>query len=51
MFSVLFGLVWMLLMRLIGDYGVTNALATAWISVGNLWMMGGLLIEAKKVSQ
>ncbi len=47
-FSVLFGLVWMLLMRLIGDYGVTNALATGWISVGNLWMMGGLLIEAKK---
>ena len=50
-FSVLFGLIWVLLMRLIGDYGITNALATGWISVGNLWMMGGLYVEARKVSQ
>ncbi len=45
-FSILFGLLWMVLMKLIGDYGITNALATAWISVGNLWMMGGLLLAA-----
>ena len=50
-FSVLFGLVWVLLMRVIGDYGLTNALATAWISVGNLWMMGGLSIEVRKAAQ
>ena len=48
-FSVLFGLIWILLMRLIGDYGITNALATGWISVGNLWMMGGMYYEAKKI--
>ena len=47
-FSLLFGLVWMALMRLPGDHGITNALATGWISVGNLWMMGGLLIAIKK---
>ena len=32
-------------MRLIGDYAIINALAAAWISVGNLWMMGGLCSE------
>ena len=47
-FSLLFGLVWMALMRLLGDHGITNALVTGWISVGNLWMMGGLLIAIKK---
>ena len=47
-FSLLFGLVWVALMRLLGDHGVTNALATGWISVGNLWMMGGLLMAIKK---
>ncbi len=49
-FSVLFGFFWMLLMRVIGDYGITNALATGWISVGNLWMMGGLLAVTKNHS-
>ncbi len=47
-FSLLFGLIWMALMRLLGDHAITNALATGWISVGNLWMMGGLLIAIKK---
>ena len=47
-FSILFGLVWIVLMRLIGDHALTNALATGWISIGNLWMMGGLLIMIKK---
>ena len=49
-YSILFGLIWAVAMRLIGDFALTNALATAWISVGNLWMMGGLLLEIKKVS-
>ena len=42
-FSLLSGLVWIVLMRLAGDHALTNALATGWISIGNLWMMGGLL--------
>ena len=49
-FTILFGLVWAVLMKLIGDYGLTNALATGWISIGNLWMMCGLLVMTKKVS-
>ena len=47
-FSVLFGLLWAILMRMIGNHGLTNALATGWISVGNLWMMGGLLLAANR---
>ena len=46
-FSVLFGLFWVVLMRLLGDHALTNALATGWISIGNLWMMGGLLAITK----
>ena len=38
-------------MKLIGDFGLTNALATGWISIGNLWMMGGLLLASRRVSQ
>lgn len=48
-YSVLFGLLFAVLMKAIGDYPLTNALATGWISIGNLWMMGGLLIETGKV--
>ena len=48
-FSVLFGLVFAVLMRLAGNHALANALATGWISIGNLWMMGGLLIMSKKV--
>ena len=47
-FSLLFGVVWIALMRLTGDHALTNALATGWISVGNLWMCGGLLAMAKR---
>lgn len=47
-FSLLFGFVWMAVMRLLGDHGLTNALATGWISAGNLWMLGGLLRMAGK---
>ena len=50
-FSVLFGFVFAAVMRLIGNYGLTNALATGWISIGNLWMMCGLLIASKKVGK
>lgn len=26
-----------------------NVLATGWISVGNLWMMGGLLVASRRL--
>jgi len=50
-FSILFGLLWAVVMKVIGDYEITNALATAWISVGNLWTMGGLLWMTKRVQK
>lgn len=46
-FNILIGIPWIILMRIIGDYPITNALAAAWISVGNLWMMGGLLVMTR----
>lgn len=49
-FSVLFGLLFAALIKLIGDFGLTNALATSWISIGNLWMMSGLLLASRRVS-
>ena len=50
-FSVLFGLPWIALMRLFGDTSLTNALATGWISIGNLWMMGGLLLASENIQR
>ena len=50
-FSILFGILWLVVMRLFGDHALTNALSTGWISVGNLWMMCGLLAETKRVSK
>ena len=47
-FSLLFGLIWVAAMRLLGDHSLTNALATGWISAGNLWMMGGLLVTIQR---
>jgi hypothetical protein len=49
-FSVLFGFAFAVLMRMIGNYGLTNALAAGWISIGNLWMMSGLLIASRKMA-
>lgn len=50
-FSVLFGLPFAALMKLIGDFGLTNALATGWISIGNLWMMSGLLLVSRRLGK
>ncbi len=50
-FSVLFGLLFAALMKLIGDHGLTNALTTGWISIGNLWMMGGLLLASRRFGE
>ena len=47
-FSFPFGFLVIILMKLIGEYGLTNALATGWISIANLWIFGGLLIVGRK---
>ncbi|MCM1426972.1 MAG: hypothetical protein NC118_10230 [Eubacterium sp.] len=46
-FSVLFGLLAAVILK-IPNLPLTNALATGWISLGNLWMFGGLLLVTKK---
>lgn len=48
-FSILFGLILSVILRCSGDHAFTNALSTGWISLGNLWMMTGILIQAEKV--
>lgn len=47
-FSLLFGIVFMAILKLFGNHALINGLSTAWISIGNLWMYGGLLIMMKK---
>ncbi|MCM1327729.1 MAG: hypothetical protein NC094_13785 [Bacteroidales bacterium] len=38
---------WGVLLK-IPNLPLTNALATGWISIGNLWMFGGLLLITKE---
>ncbi|MCM1145287.1 MAG: hypothetical protein NC407_11315 [Lachnoclostridium sp.] len=46
-FSVLFGLLAAVILK-IPNLPLTNAFATGWISIGNLWMFGGLLLVTKR---
>ncbi|MCM1263476.1 MAG: hypothetical protein NC313_12235 [Butyrivibrio sp.] len=46
-FSVLFGILAAAVLK-IPNLPLTNAFATGWISLGNLWMFGGLLFVTKK---
>lgn len=47
-FSFLFGLVVIALMKLLGEHPLTNALSTGWISLGSIFMLGGLLLTYVK---
>jgi len=47
-FSILSGIPVVIIAKVIGDYPLTNAIATGWISVGNLIMFCGLLATMKK---
>lgn len=47
-FTVLFGMVAAVPLRLI-DVPLTNALGAGWISLGNIWMLGGLLAATGKM--
>lgn len=49
-FSVLFGLLAAVLFK-IPNLPLTNALATGWISIGNIWMFGGLLFLTRDWSR
>lgn len=48
-FSMPVGMAVAMLVGLIGNYPFTNAVSCAWISIGNLWMFGGLLAATKKL--
>ena len=36
------------LLKLAGNYAITNALTAGWISIGNIWMFGGLALFRPK---
>lgn len=47
-FSVIFGIALAAVLKLFNTE-LTNALATGWISLGNLWLFGGLLVVSRKI--
>ena len=47
-FSPFFGVTAILIARVVGNHAITNALSTGWISIGNIWMFGGLLVMMNK---
>ena len=47
-FSMPVGMVFTYLLKIIGNYEIINALTAGWISIGNIWMFGGLLLMMKK---
>ena len=49
-FSPLFGVIMAVILKL-PNFPATNALATGWINLGNIWMFSGLLILTKKLQQ
>lgn len=48
-FSLPVGMAAAMLLRVFGNLSWVNALSCAWISVGNLWMFGGLLAMGKRM--
>ena len=47
-FSLPVGMLGIMLLKLVGNYAWVNALTAGWISIGNIWMFGGLLVTMKK---
>ena len=43
-FSLPVGMAATMLLKFTGDHAVSNGLTAAWISIGNIWMFGGLLL-------
>lgn len=43
-FSLPVGMAATMLLKFTGNHAVTNGLTAAWISIGNIWMFGGLLL-------
>ena len=47
-FSMLSGIVVIVIMRFAGNHPLAYAVSTAWISIGALWTFGGLLVMSRK---
>lgn len=47
-FSLAFGVLTLLLTKATGNNSFFNGLSTAWISIGDIWMTGGLLLMMNK---
>ena len=50
-FSMLSGIVIIVIMRFAGNHPLAYAISTAWISIGALWTFGGLLAMSSKISK
>lgn len=50
-FSLPVGMAAAMLFKLAGNLAFAHAVTAAWISIGNLWMFGGLLIMMKRVKE
>ena len=50
-FSMPVGMAATMLLKLTGDHAVTNGLTAAWISIGNIWMFGGLLMMMRRAKE
>lgn len=46
-FSMPAGMAATMLLKFTGNHAVSNGLTAAWISIGNIWMFGGLLLTMK----
>lgn len=49
-FSILAGFIVIAVMRLFGNHAIAYAISTGWISIGSIFMLAGLLIVSKKVT-
>lgn len=50
-FSLAFGVFVILLSKAAGNHAFFNGLSTAWISIGDIWMTGGLLLMMNKAKR
>ena len=46
-FSMPVGMAATMLLKFVGNHAVVNGLTAAWISIGNIWMFGGLLLTMR----
>ena len=46
-FSMPVGMAATMLLKFAGNHAVVNGLTAAWISIGNIWMFGGLLLTMR----